>query len=109
MDETWRTTGDYLAAAEHDLAFHRALVGLTGNGRMTAIYERMLTQTMLLLRTAAEANPMLQTSIRPSAHRDIHAGLVHRDPGAARRALEAHYRYAEERLFARHGAPAGAG
>jgi DNA-binding FadR family transcriptional regulator len=38
-------------------------------------------------------------------HRDIHAALVARDPGRAREAIEAHYRHAEERLFAGFEAP----
>jgi len=92
-------TGDYLANSVHDLAFHRALVALAGNGRMTAINERMLTQTAHLLRVAARATPTLQTTIRPSAHRDIVAALAAGDADAARGAIEAHYRYAEERLF----------
>jgi DNA-binding GntR family transcriptional regulator len=91
--------GDYLQNSEHDLAFHRGLVDLAGNKRMTAIYDQMLTQTAHLLRTAAEAHPTLQTSIRPAAHRDILDALVARDPDRACQAIAAHYRYAEERLF----------
>jgi DNA-binding GntR family transcriptional regulator len=93
------TGGDYLANSAHDLAFHRTLVALAGNHRMTAIYDQMLTLTAHLLRTAAEANPTLQTTIRPSAHRDILEAVAARDAEGARQALEAHYRYAEERLF----------
>lgn len=91
--------GDYLANSAHDLAFHRTLVALAGNKRMAAIYDRMLTQTAHLLRTAAEANPTLQTTIRPSAHRDILDALAARSADRAREAIEAHYSYAEERLF----------
>jgi len=89
----------YLANSVHDLAFHRGLVALAGNARMSVIYGQMLTQTAHLLRTAAEGNPTLQTAIRPSAHRDILGALRRRDADAAREAIEAHYRYAEERLF----------
>ena len=99
----WRSRAEqvsgYLANSAHDLAFHRTLVALAGNHRMTEIYEQMLTQTAHLLRTAAEANPTLQTTIRPSAHRDILDALGARDADRAREAIEAHYRYAEERLF----------
>jgi DNA-binding GntR family transcriptional regulator len=91
--------GSYLDLAIHDLAFHRALVALAGNRRMTTISEQMLTQTMLLLRTAARYNPTLRSTMRPEAHRDILAALLARDEPAARAAVEAHYRYAEERLF----------
>jgi DNA-binding GntR family transcriptional regulator len=93
------TGSDYLETAVHDLAFHRAIVALAANGRMAAIYEQMLTQTMLLLRTAAEGNPALRSSLRRSAHRDILQALLARDGPRARTAIEAHYRYAEERLF----------
>jgi DNA-binding GntR family transcriptional regulator len=99
MDRAWNGGGGYLEAAEHDLAFHRALVALGGNRRMSAIYEQMLAQTALLLRTAAERSPALRTAIRPSAHRDINDALRARDEERVRRALEEHYRYAEERLF----------
>jgi DNA-binding GntR family transcriptional regulator len=90
---------DYLESAVHDLEFHRQIVALSANKRMQAIYEQMLTQTMLLLRTAAEAIPALRSGLRPSAHRDILAALLARDPDRARAAIEEHYRYAEERLF----------
>jgi DNA-binding GntR family transcriptional regulator len=91
--------GSYLDLAVHDLAFHRALVGLAGNARMATISEQMLTQTMLLLRTAARYNPTLRSTMRPEAHRGIVAALLARDEQSARAAIEAHYRYAEERLF----------
>jgi DNA-binding GntR family transcriptional regulator len=91
--------GDYLEAAAHDLEFHRRIVALAGNRRMEAIYEQMLTQTLLLMRRAAEAAPTLKSSLRPSAHRDILAALLARDLERARAAIEEHYRYAEERLF----------
>ena len=93
------TSSDYLETAGHDLEFHRRIVAIAGNTRMETIYEQMLTQTMLLLRTAAEGNPTLRSEMRPSVHRDILAGLRARDPARVESALEAHYRYAEERLF----------
>jgi len=89
----------YLDQAVHDLAFHRSIVALAGNGRMAAMYEQMLQQTMLLLRIAVQENPSLRTDLRRAAHRDILRALRDRDGAAARAALENHYRYAEERLF----------
>jgi DNA-binding GntR family transcriptional regulator len=59
----------------------------------------MLTQTMLLLRTAARYNPTLRTTMRPEVHRSIVAALLARDERSAQETIEAHYRYAEERLF----------
>jgi DNA-binding GntR family transcriptional regulator len=89
----------YLDQAVYDLAFHRALVALARNQRMAAMYEQMLQQTMLLLRIAAQENPALRTDLRRAAHRRILDALLRRDEAAARAALGAHYRYAEERLF----------
>jgi DNA-binding GntR family transcriptional regulator len=89
----------YLDLAVHDLAFHRSLVALAGNQRMAAMYEQMLQQTMLLLRIAAQENPALRTDLRRAAHRDILNALLDRDEAPARAAIQAHYRYAEERLF----------
>jgi DNA-binding GntR family transcriptional regulator len=89
----------YLAAAVHDLAFHRAIVDLARNERMSAIYDQMLTQTMLLLRATAEVNVELRTALRPAAHREIFDALVARDPDRVQAAIDDHYRYAEERLF----------
>lgn len=93
--------GTYLDLAIHDVSFHRSLVALAENGRMARVYEQMLTQTMLLLRTAARYNPTLRTSMRPDVHRNIVAALLARDEPAARAAIEDHYGYAEERLFPR--------
>ena len=67
--------GDWLAGAENDLAFHRSLVGLAGNGRMSATYEQMLTQTLLLLRTAGSASARLRTEMPAEIHRDLLAAL----------------------------------
>jgi DNA-binding GntR family transcriptional regulator len=101
FEESQRQDAGYLDSAVHDLAFHRAILALAGNQRMAAIYDQMLAQTMLLLRAAAEESPLLREGMRASAHRDILSALVARDEDAARRAIEAHYRYAEERLFGR--------
>ena len=92
--------GGYLENAVHDLEFHRKLVGLTDIGRLVTIYGQMLTQTMLLLRTAAAASPALRTVIHRDVHRDILDALNARDDRRAQAAIERHYRTAEERLFA---------
>jgi len=100
MEESWGSGEAYLVSAEHDLAFHRGLLALAGNERMAVIYDQMLAQTLLLLRTTAEGNPTLRRGMRRSAHRDMLAALAARDEAKARAAIEAHYRYAEDRLFA---------
>jgi DNA-binding GntR family transcriptional regulator len=102
FEDSWTQGAGYLESAVHDLAFHRAILALAGSQRMAAIYDQMLAQTMLLLRAAADESPLLHEEMRESAHRDILAALTARDEDAARRAIEAHYRYAEERLFGRN-------
>ena len=60
----------------------------------------MLAQTALLLRTAAEANPTLRSDLDRPVHDAILEALRARDLPRAQAAVQEHYRYAEERLFA---------
>lgn len=101
MDAAREANVDYVRVAEHDFAFHHRLVALAGNRRMTEINDTMLSQTALLLRTAAEQNPTLRSELARPVHDAILAALRGRDLRRAREAVEDHYRYAEERLFAR--------
>jgi DNA-binding GntR family transcriptional regulator len=103
LEESWAAGASYLDSSTHDLAFHRALVALAGNDRMAAIYDQMLAQTRLLLRSAAAETPTLREGMNPSAHRDILGALLARDTHAAEAAIASHYRYAEERLFGTAG------
>jgi DNA-binding GntR family transcriptional regulator len=100
MEHAWENDAWNLESVELDFAFHRAVLGLARNERMATTYEHMLTQNMHLLRTATEANPTLRTGIEPRVHRDIVAALIARDEAAAGKAIDSHYRVAEERLFA---------
>lgn len=99
LERSWAKGASYLESAVHDLAFHRAILALAGNRRMASIYDQMLAQTMLLLRSAAEESPRLREEMRPEAHRAILDALVARELEGARVAIAAHYSYAEERLF----------
>jgi len=103
MDEASRPSGDYGKVAEHDFAFHRELVALAGNGRLSAIYDTMLSQTALLLRAAAAVNPTLRSEMERPVHWALLDSLVGRDHDRVRVAIDGHYRYAEERLFAQFG------
>jgi DNA-binding GntR family transcriptional regulator len=103
MEHAWENDAWNLESVELDFAFHRAVLGLARNERMATTYEHMLTQNMHLLRTATEANPTLRTGIEPRVHRDIVAALIARDEAAAGKAIDSHYRVAEERLFAQLG------
>ena len=106
MERAWEHDAWSLESVELDFAFHRALLALARNERMATTYEHMLSQNMHLLRTAAEANPALRSGLEPRVHRDILAALIARDEAAAGAAIDAHYRLAEERLFAQLGEPA---
>ena len=99
MEAAWDRNADYGESLAADLAFHRDLVALSGNSRLVAAYEQMLSQTQLLVRTAAQLNPRLRLRLKRSAHRDIVGALRARDPAAARAALNEHYAYARGRLF----------
>ena len=99
MEDAWDRGADYTESLAADLAFHRALVTLSGNERLIPLYDQMLAQTQLLIRTAAADNPMLGHALRRSAHREIHDALAARDPDAAAGAIVEHYRYAELRLY----------
>ena len=99
MEDAWDRGVEYGKSLAADLAFHRSLVALARNERLAAIYEQMLSQTHLLVRTAALANPSLRLALRRAPHRDILNALVRRDVDRARTAIEEHYVYALERLL----------
>ncbi|HEY3613333.1 MAG TPA: GntR family transcriptional regulator [Gaiellales bacterium] len=106
MERAWEDGDWSLESVELDFAFHRALLALARNERMATTYEHMLTQNMHLLRTAAEATPTLRSGIEPRVHREIVEALTARDEARAGAAIDAHYRLAEERLFAQLAEPA---
>lgn len=99
MEDAWTRRVDYGESLAADLEFHRNLVALTGNGRLIAAYEQMLSQTQLLGRTAAQVNTRLRLGMRKSAHRDIVRAISARSVPDARDAIHDHYVYARERLF----------
>jgi DNA-binding GntR family transcriptional regulator len=99
MEELWDRKAEYSETLAADLEFHRELVGMSANPRLVPLYEQMLGQTQLLVRSAAVVNPRLRLGLRRSAHREIVEAVLRRDVDAARRAITEHYEYAEERLF----------
>lgn len=100
MEAARQSKAGYEVVAEHDFAFHRRLFVLAGNRRMLDINETMLIQSAVLLRTAAEANPTLQSDLDRPVHQEMLDALHARDLRRAHDAVMEHYRYAEERLFA---------
>jgi DNA-binding FadR family transcriptional regulator len=103
MEEAWDQDSEYGESLAADLEFHRGVVALSGNDRLITVYEQMLSQTQLLIRTAAATNPTLADAMPRSTHRAIQEAILARDPEAARIALADHYSYAVERLFGREG------
>jgi DNA-binding GntR family transcriptional regulator len=99
MEQAWDAGADYAESLAEDLAFHRGLVAVSGNERLSGMYEQMLSQTQLLVRSAATENPTLARAMRRAAHRDIQDAVLARDPERARLAIADHYAYAVERLF----------
>jgi DNA-binding GntR family transcriptional regulator len=101
LEAAWGSRADYADSLVADLGFHRQFVSLSANSRLIAIHEQMLSQTLLLARTAAIENPAIRRAQRRSAHRNILDALVKRSPDVLSRAITHHYEYAGERLFAR--------
>lgn len=99
MESAWARKSEYAESLEADLAFHKALVALSSNGRLMATYDQMASQTMLNARTAVQLNPLLARGQKRAAHRDILKALTARDLERSRTAIAAHYVYARERLF----------
>jgi GntR family transcriptional regulator of gluconate operon len=100
VDESWAAPVDFATRSAVDLAFHRALINLSGNGRLASAYEQMLSQTQLLLQSASLVNPNLKRGIPPSVHQAILKAILNRDKTAADRALRQHYASSAQRLFA---------
>ena len=101
QERAWHGRDDYEAALAAHLAFNRGIVQLSGNRRLIAIYEQMLSQTQLLLRTSAITNPLLELAPRRSAHRSIVQALLARSSDRAQAAVVRHYAYGTQRLIIR--------
>ncbi|NJD26665.1 MAG: GntR family transcriptional regulator, partial [Chloroflexi bacterium] len=64
--------GDDLAAAwEADMEFHRACSRLSGNGRLMELFDRLASQTVLLMRTSLESRASLAWTPPVEVHRRI--------------------------------------
>jgi GntR family transcriptional regulator of gluconate operon len=82
-----------------DLDFHREILSIAGNGRMSALYEQLATQTAVLLRNAMDMNQSLKLSPPDAVHQSMLDAIEARDVGAVREAVAGHYRHTRERLF----------
>lgn len=96
---------DLPAAWEADMAFHRSYCRLSGNGRLLALFDHLASQTVLLMRTALATRASLAWTPPGEFHRHIAASIAARDVVGALEAVDAHYQYTEDRLYASDPAP----
>lgn len=89
-----------------DIEFHRTVVRIAGSQRLLGMFEELASGTLLILRTALETNTHLAAIPPPSVHRRILEALVARNSERMDRAIAAHFRYMETRLFPGPGLPA---
>jgi DNA-binding GntR family transcriptional regulator len=92
--------GDLPAAWEADMAFHRSYCVLSGNGRLLELFDRLASQTVLLMRTALATRESLGWTPPVEFHRRIATSIAARDAAAAIEAVGAHYQYTQDRLAA---------
>jgi DNA-binding GntR family transcriptional regulator len=97
--------GDDLAAAwEADMEFHRACSRLSGNGRLMELFDRLASQTVLLMRTSVESHASLAWTPPVEVHRRIAEAIAARSVARAIEAVGAHYQYTQDRLAATEAA-----
>ncbi len=97
--------GDDLAAAwEADMEFHRACSRLSGNGRLMELFDRLASQTVLLMRTSVESHASLAWTPPVEVHRRIAEAIAARSAERAVEAVGAHYQYTQDRLAASEAA-----
>jgi DNA-binding GntR family transcriptional regulator len=97
-DIAWRGD-DWLRAINVDMDFHRSIVRLAKNRRLEEAYEKVATQTLVLLVQAAESDESLRWKPTKTIHKAIGDAVVGRDVPAAQAAIARHYRYTEHRLY----------
>ncbi|HEY4254202.1 MAG TPA: GntR family transcriptional regulator [Roseomonas sp.] len=91
--------GDGAAADEADFAFHKAVVAISGHGRLLTQYERVEAQLRMLIVVANEA-PRATTRL-VAEHRPLLEVLASGDGARAAAAFRAHARHAGEATLAR--------
>jgi DNA-binding GntR family transcriptional regulator len=97
--------GDDLAAAwEADMEFHRACSRLSGNRRLMELFDRLASQTVLLMRTSLESHASLAWTPPVEVHRRIAEAIAARAADQAVEAVGAHYQYTQDRLAATEAA-----
>jgi DNA-binding GntR family transcriptional regulator len=95
---------DLAAAWEADMEFHRACSRLSGNGRLVELFDRLASQTVLLMRTSLESRASLAWTPPVEVHRRIAEAIAARSADRAVGAVGAHYQYTQDRLAATEAA-----
>jgi DNA-binding GntR family transcriptional regulator len=100
MSRLWRSrTTPHSDRMQADLDFHREILRIAANGRMSALYEQLAMQTAVLLRTAMDMNASLQLSPPDAVHQSMLEAISARNVDAVREAVAGHYQHTRERLF----------
>ena len=94
---------DLAAAWDADMAFHRTYCRLSGNGRLLEMFDRLASQTVLLMRTSLASRASLAWTPPVEVHRRIANAIAERSPDEAVAAVAAHFQYTQDRLAAGRG------
>jgi DNA-binding GntR family transcriptional regulator len=82
-----------------DLEFHRSIFVIAGARRLTAIFDQLAGQTLLLLRSEDEKLPDVAKVSPPEVHRAMADALVARDLPGFEAAVTAHFNDMTNRPF----------
>lgn len=86
--ETAFATGDSVAAASADMAFHRTILEGADHGRLLVAWERLADQTRLLMQTLSQILP--EQRLAGVDHAPIVAAFETGEPAVAERAIAEH-------------------
>lgn len=96
-----RTQGDLARYGDLDLAFHRTVWEMAGNGRLLHMSEMLMGQVRLLISSSAEVEGRLSASL--AEHERILANVERRDARRAELGMREHVRNAGNALLAHLG------
>ena len=82
-----------------DLEFHRSIFVIAGMRRLTAIFDQLAAQTLLLLRSEDEKWPDVEKVPPPEVHRAMADALAARDLARFEAAVTAHFNDMTNRPF----------
>ena len=86
-----------------NLRFHDRLVELAGNGKLTAVYRKLIKELSLFRRLNLADGWLMPVSA--GEHRQIVKAIASGDPDAAGRAMHAHVIESKERTIKNHQRP----